>query len=30
MNQRRDTHIRNWIFFVTVISAVVVGIWLAR
>jgi predicted nucleic acid-binding Zn ribbon protein len=30
MNQRRDNRTRNWIFLVTVISAVVVGIWLAR
>jgi len=30
MNQRRDTRTRNWIFFITVICAVVVGIWLAR
>lgn len=30
MKPHRDTRTRNWIFFITVVSAVVVGMWLAR
>jgi len=30
MKQRRDTRTRNWVFIITVISALAVGIWLAR
>ncbi len=30
MKPRRDTRVRNLVFFITVISALVVGLWLAR
>lgn len=30
MKSRRDTRARNWVFIITVVSAVVVGLWLAR
>ena len=30
MKQHRDTRTRNWVFIITVISALAVGIWLAR
>jgi hypothetical protein len=30
MKPKRDTRTRNWIFFITVLSAMAVGIWLAR
>lgn len=30
MKSRRDTRVRNLVFFVAVISAVVVGFWLAK
>ena len=30
MKPRRDTRVRNLVFFITVVSALVVGLWLAR
>ena len=30
MKPRRDTRARNLVFFITVVSALVVGLWLAR
>ncbi len=27
---RRDTRVRNRVFFITVIAALIVGLWLAR
>ncbi len=30
MKPRRDTRVRNTVFFIAVISAIVVGLWLAR
>ncbi len=30
MKPRRDTRARNLVFFIAVISALVVGLWLAR
>lgn len=30
MKPHRDTRTRNWVFFIAVTSAIVVGLWLAR